>query len=132
MHVRVCVCLHACACTCVFFNLPYPQTRENFEKEYQDRLNKSTNITRDVGERYASFTYDATWAIGVALDAVVNDNISVTNFSSGDAALTDALTQKMQDVEFQGISVRLYIHSTLPHCCYHRVISSLRMVLVIG
>jgi len=107
------------------FNLPCSQDRNNFEEAYQSDLDKY-NTSRDVGEHFASFTYDAVWAIGVALDAVVNRNISVGNFSSDNAKLADALTKQMEKVEFQGISVRCLfsIHFITVHC---RVTSSLRM-----
>jgi len=111
-----------CACVC---NLPCPQDRNNFEEAYQSDLDKY-NISRDVGEHFASFTYDAVWAIGVALNGVVNRDMSLANFSSNNTVLADILTEEMEKVEFQGISVRCLfsIHLITVH---RRVTSSLRM-----
>ncbi|XP_065918423.1 gamma-aminobutyric acid type B receptor subunit 1-like [Dysidea avara] len=101
--------------TNVLFIDPYPwdpddnatadsgRNRTNFEKEYEKARN-DCNTSKDVGVHFGSFTYDAVWAIGIALNNAINNNISVADFSSNDTQLADALTQQMQQVEFQGIS----------------------------
>lgn len=59
----------------------------------------------DVGHLYASFAYDAVWAIALALDASIANGIRVEQFTYDNHSMADQLTNALEEVEFDGVSV---------------------------
>lgn len=66
-----------------------------------------------MGHLYASFAYDAVWAIGLALNATVAKGFRVEDFAYNDTEIAEQLRISMEDVKFKGISVSKY---RLIHC----------------
>ena len=59
----------------------------------------------DVGELYASFAYDAVWAIALALNATIANGTKVEQFSYDNRRIADQLRDDLAAVRFKGISV---------------------------
>lgn len=64
-----------------------------------------TSQYNDVGHLYASFAYDAVWAIALALDASIANGTRVEQFSYNNQSVADQLTTALENVEFDGVSV---------------------------
>ena len=59
----------------------------------------------DVGHLYASFAYDAVWAIALALNATIANGTRVEDFDYDKEEIADQLKTAMENVKFRGISV---------------------------
>ena len=73
----------------------------------------------DAGHLYASFAYDAVWAIALALNAAVNNGTSVEDFTYDNETIADQLKYAMEKVNFTGISVSNCVSNgrLLCYCC---------------
>lgn len=83
------------------------RNRENFNTTYFSRLNSSHSSTsqyNDVGHLYASFAYDAVWAIALALNATIANGTAVEDFDYNNEEIADQLKIAMENVKFRGVS----------------------------
>ena len=66
-----------------------------------------SNLTQynDVGHLYASFAYDAVWAIALALNATVANGTRVEDFTYDNEEIAEQLKTAMENVKFRGVSV---------------------------
>ena len=81
------------------------QDRESFKDAYSKRRRNRTTTPNDVGDLYASFAYDAVWAIAFALNATIANGTRVENFTYDNQQIADQLKTAMENVKFKGISV---------------------------
>ena len=79
--------------------------KKAFEKKYPGKdANRPVDVT--FGEGYV---YDSIWAIALALNRTLEDGVTLENFTYDNVKMADAMQNRLHNVDFQGISVSVYV-----------------------
>ncbi|XP_065899903.1 gamma-aminobutyric acid type B receptor subunit 2-like [Dysidea avara] len=90
-------------------------TNKTFEQYYKSYINESRNYASErkhndsnIGNIWSTFTYDAMWALGLALhkaeEKLSNINSSLADFTLGNSNISEAIIEELAGINFAGAS----------------------------